>query len=233
VILTGRNVSQLTPLAEELDGEFYECDLAKPEAAAELAERYRGIDILICNAALPGSGYLDSYPIEEIDHVLDVNLRAPIVLSKILSESMVEKGSGHIVFISSMAGKVANTSSSLYSATKFGLRGFAFSLHEDLLPYGVGASVVSPGFVRDAGMFHDTKLQKLPPGVGTSSPEDVCNAVIKGIEENKLEVCVAPALVRFGGVVAGVSPSLIGFFQRQAGARKVSESIAAGQTEKR
>ena len=69
-------------------------------------------------------------------------------------------------------GRSGSPRSSLYSATKFGLRGFAFGLREDMHPNGVGVSIVSPGFVREAGMFHDAG-SKPPPGLGTTTPEKV------------------------------------------------------------
>ena len=74
---------------------------------------------------------------------------------------MIDRGHGHLVFISSLSGKVASPASSIYSATKFGLRGFALGLREDLAPHGVGVSVVLPGFIRDAGMFAEAAV-KLP-----------------------------------------------------------------------
>ena len=91
--------------------------------------------------------------------MLEVNLRAPIALARALAPAMIARGSGHIVFISSLAGKAAAPASSIYSATKFGLRGFALGLREDLRPHGVGVSVVLPGFIRDAGMFADARRQ--------------------------------------------------------------------------
>src|SRR6185312_16025798 len=105
-------------------------------------------------------------------------------------------GEGHLVFISSLAGKVGSPRSSLYNATKFGLRGFAFGLREDLHPHGVGVSIVSPGFVREAGMFHEAG-SKPPPGVGTTTPKKVAKAVAKAIRKNRNEITVAPRRQRF------------------------------------
>src|ERR1700689_1994794 len=95
--------------------------------------------------------------------------------------AMVARGPGHLVFVSSLSGKAAAPASSVYSATKFGLRGFALALRQDLRPHGVGVSLVSPGFIRGAGMFAETGL-KLPPGTGTRTPGDVGAAVIRAIE---------------------------------------------------
>ncbi len=124
------------------------------------------MDILVANAALPGSGRLESFSMEQIDRALDVNLRAPIALAHALAPAMVERGSGHLLFVSSLSGKTAAPGSSLYNATKYGLRGFAAALRAELRDSGVGVSAVFPGFIRDAGMFADSGA-KLPPGVGT------------------------------------------------------------------
>ena len=99
----------------------------------------------MANAALPASGRIDDYTAEQLDRALAVNLAAPIHLAHELIPGMRERGRGHLVFINSMAGKVASPRSALYSATKFGLRGFAFSLRQDLEGTGVGVSSVFPG----------------------------------------------------------------------------------------
>ena len=94
--------------------------------------------------------------------------------------------------MSSLAGKAAAPGTSVYAATKFGLRGFALALREDLAAKGVGVSVSCPGFIRDAGMFAESGA-KLPPYVGTKRPDDVARAVVKAIEHNRAELDVAPA----------------------------------------
>ncbi len=99
------------------------------------------------------------------------------------------------MFVSSLSGRAASARSSLYNATKFGLRGFALALRMDLRAQGVGVSLVSPGFIRDAGMFADSGAP-LPPGVGTRSPQDVARAVAEAIERNRAEVDVAPLSLR-------------------------------------
>ena len=127
------------------------------------------------------------------------------MLARALCPGDVARGRGHLVFISSLSGKAASPASSVYSATKFGLRGFALALREDLRRDGVGVSVVPPGFIRDAGMFADTGVQ-LPPGVGTHTPEQVAASMIDAIEHNRAEAVVAPALLRAGADFAAVAP---------------------------
>jgi short-subunit dehydrogenase len=145
---------------------------------------------------------------------------------------MVERGSGHLVFISSMAGKVASGGGSLYSATKFGLRGFATALHDELEGDGVGVTTVFPGFISDAGMWADTGLE-LRKGVGTRTPEQVAAAVVKGIETNKSEIDVAPLSIRAGGWGAGISQSAVQKIQRLAGSEQMAKSMADAQRVKR
>ena len=195
LLLSGRRTDVLSPLATELGARAIECDLSDPAAVDRLADEAASVDVLVANAALPASGRLTTFTQEEIDRALAVNLRAPIALARRLVDPMVARGSGHLVFVSSLSGKAASPGGSIYSATKFGLRGFALGLRQDLRPHGVGVSVVAPGFVRDAGMFHDSGA-KLPPFVGTSSPEQVADGVVKAIERNRAEVEVAPFGVR-------------------------------------
>jgi short-subunit dehydrogenase len=230
--LTGRRVDVLEPLAAEIGARAIEADLALPDAPARLLEDVGEVDVLIANAALPGSGRLDSFSVEEIDRALTVNLRAPMLLAQTLSAGMVARGSGHLVFLSSLAGKAASPGSSVYSATKFGLRGFALGLREDLASKGVGVSVVLPGFIRGAGMFHESGA-KLPPYVGTKTPDDVSRAVLKAIDENRAEIDVAPLPLRAGTVLASLAPGPIGAIQRKLGAVATSDAIGRGQTEKR
>ena len=119
--------------------------------------------MVVANAALPATGVLTELGQDEIDRILEVNLRAPITLARAIAPGMIERGRGHLVFVSSLAGKATSPASSMYSATKFGLRGFALALRMDLAPNGVGVSVVLPGFIRDAGMFADAN-DRAPEG---------------------------------------------------------------------
>jgi len=232
LVLTGRRVEILEPLAAETGARSLAVDLADAQAVERLARECADVDVLVSNAGLPGSGLLTSFSVEQIDRALAVNLRAPMVLARILSEAMVARGSGHLVFMSSLAGKVGTPRTPVYSATKFGLRGFAQSLREDLRPSGVGVSAIFPGFVRDAGMFHDTGT-KLPPGVGTVSPRDVADAVVRAIERNRGEVDVAPVGLRVGTKAAGLAPDLAATVQRKLGGQRIAEDHVSAQATKR
>lgn len=232
LILTGRRPDVLEPLATEVGGRALEADLSDRAALERLLDEAGQVDVLIANAALPASGRLDSFEIDQIDRALEVNLRAPIVLARALMPAMVQRGSGHLLFMSSLAGKVATPGSSLYNASKFGLRGFASALRAELRDSGVGVSAVFPGFIRDAGMFADTDVT-LPPGVGTRSPEDVARACIAAIEHDRGEIDVAPLPLRFGAIFAGIAPELASSVSRRMGSHEISRGIAAAQVDKR
>jgi short-subunit dehydrogenase len=232
LVLTGRRVDVLEPLATELGARALACDLADPEAVDRLADDAGDADVLIANAALPASGLITSFSQEEIDRALAVNLRAPMALARRFVEPMIARRSGHLVFISSLSGKAASPGGSVYSATKFGLRGFALGLRQDLSPHGVGVSLVLPGFIRDAGMFHDSGA-KLPPFVGTSTPEQVAAGVVRAIERNRAEVEVAPLGVRAGAIAAGLMPELVAGVQRRLGGDRISRQMSEGQRSKR
>jgi uncharacterized protein len=232
LVLTGRRSDVLEALAAETGGLTVAVDLADPVAVQGLADACADVDILVANAGLPGSGHLTSFSVEEIDRALAVNLRAPMVLARLLSERMAARRSGHIVLMSSLAGKAAPPGSSVYSATKFGLRGFGLSLREDLRPSGVGVSVVLPGFVRDAGMFHDAGT-RLPSFVRTTTPDAVAEAVLRAIEEDRGEVDVAPVALRAGTALAGMAPEAAAAVQRRLGASRIARDMHAGQVDKR
>jgi uncharacterized protein len=232
LVLTGRRTDVLEPLAAETGAKSSAVDLADRGAVDRLIEESADVDVLVANAALPASGDIFSFSAEEIDRALDVNLRVPILLARRLGERMADRGAGHIVFISSLAGKSGQARSSVYSATKFGLRGFAQGLRGDLESRNVGVSAVFPGFIRDAGMFAESGT-KLPPGVGTSTPEQVANAVVRAIQRNDFEVDVAPFSVRAMATFAGIAPGVSAKMAKRMGGDKIGEQLESGQLNKR
>ena len=232
LILSGRRVDVLEPLASELGAEVLAADLSDADAVAGLAAAAGDVDVLVANAGIPASGRLETYSVEQIDRALDVNLRAPIVLVHALTPGMAARRNGHVVFISSIAGKTATPGTALYNATKYGLRGFSLALRADLRPHGVGVSTIFPGFIRDAGMFADTDI-KLPFGVGTRSPDAVAKAVMRAVSRNRAEIDVAPLLLRAGGVVGGIAPELVARVSRVGASDDLVRSFERAQMDKR
>ena len=156
---------------------------------------------------------------EQIDRALDVNLRAPIVLAHALAPAMIgARRRAPAVHVLALGQGGAPGTSSLYSATKFGLRGFASGLRADLHASGVGVSVVFPGFIRDAGMFADAEV-KLPTGVGTRSPEDVARAVVRARSSAIAPRSMSPRLPCAPARSSPASPPDGGDGRAQAGRR--------------
>ncbi|MFF4397489.1 SDR family NAD(P)-dependent oxidoreductase [Streptomyces sp. NPDC001480] len=228
LILTGRRREALDPLAGRYGARTILADLADPEDVRRLAAEAAGTQILIANAALPSSGDVLDYTPDQIDRAFAVNLRAPAVLARLLARDMVEAGRGHICFVGSLSGMAATKSSSMYTATKFGLRGFSLSFRQDLHGTGVGVSIVQPGFVRDLGMFANTG-SPTPGGVRTVSPERVVRGVVRAVERDVAEINVAPLELKFLTKVASQFPGFSERVQRWVGAERTMDTIVAAQ----
>lgn len=232
VIVTGRRAEAVAPLAADIGARTIVADLADRAGVARCIDEAGPVDILVANAALPSSGPLLDFDTAQIDRALDVNLRAPIMMAHSMARGMVQRGRGQIVFISSISGKVASPGTSMYSGTKFGLRGFALGLREDLHGTGVGVTTILPGFIRDAGMFADTGVT-LPRGAGTRSPEEVADAVLRAVRTNPAEITVAAFEQVLGAFIGAVSPSLLSSIQRLLGGGQIAKDIGAAQAHKR
>ena len=234
LVLSSRKAEELGELVAALPRAEHRAvvsDLAEEAAALRLLEDAGDIDVLVANAGLPASGRLDGFSQEEIGRALRVNLESPVRMARELLPAWQQRGSGHFVFVSSISGFVATPRASLYAATKFGLRGFALNLREDLRGSGIGVSVITPGAIREAGMFADSGANP-PPGVGTGTPQQVASAVVRAIERDKSEISVAPmrqrALARFAMLAPELSGRVVG-----GAATKAADEIARGQANKR
>ena len=236
VVASSRKPEELAELTGSLPGSGHRSvvsDLGDEGAAEKLVAEAGDVDVLVANAGVPGTGLLEDYDGEQLARAVRVNLEAPMQLARLLSPRLRERGAGHMVFMASLAGKAAAPKSAIYSATKAGMRGLAFSLREDLWGTGVGVSVISPGFIRGAGMFHDSGAGTF--GLGTSAPEEVSGAVIRAIERNRSEIVVAPFQQRLLAWVGQRYPELAGQIgHRRLGKRvDIADRIADGQVNKR
>ena len=178
LLLTGRRAEVLEPLAAELDARALAVDLVEPSEVDRLAGEAGDVDILIANAALPATGALDTFTMEEIDRALAVNLRAPIALTHALLPGMIARGRGHLVFMSSLSGKAATPRLADVHATKFGLRGFAAGLRIDLRDQRRRRHHRDAGLHPRRGHVRRAPAPSCRRGVGTRTPEDVARATI-------------------------------------------------------
>jgi short-subunit dehydrogenase len=189
VVLAARRADLLDALASELSASGVEAfaiptdltDAAQIERLVERAlERFGKIDILVNNAGIGTPRSLVKTPPDAIRRELEVNLVGAILLTRAILPGMLERRRGAIISVASVAGHVAVEP--LYSATKFGIRGFSLALRRQLRGSGVTVSVVSPGFVKTP-MTRGTKLPM--PG-----PEIVARRIAKLVRKPKPEVIV-------------------------------------------
>jgi short-subunit dehydrogenase len=160
VVLVARRAEPLQAAAAALDPErvlTVPADVADNAALARVIEatleRFGNIDGLVNNAGAHARGKLATREAGELSNMIDINLRAPIVLSRMVLPHLRERG-GFIVNVASLAGKVPLDGAATYSATKFGLRAFSLALAEELRGSNVTVSVVSPGPI-DTGFIMD------------------------------------------------------------------------------
>ncbi len=148
-------------------------------------------DVLVNNAGIGIGGRLDHMPRERWETLMQLNLLAPIRLTNLFLTGMVERGSGHIVNISSLAGWIGAPGLSTYCASKFGLRGFGESLSADLEDTGVVVTNVYPCFSRtpilDSPQYGYEEKRAVPENL-ISEPADVVANIVKGVRKNKLHV---------------------------------------------
>jgi len=169
VALAARSAAPLQALVSELEraggrAVAVPTDVAHPQAATRLlatvADRFGGIDVLVNNAGANKRGPIERYTPEELAGVVQVNLIAPIVLTRLVLPYLRTRGRGAIVNVASIAGCIPVGHEAVYSATKFGLRAFTFALQEELEGSGITVSAVSPGPV-DTGFIMEN-LEEVP-----------------------------------------------------------------------
>jgi short-subunit dehydrogenase len=181
-------------------------------------------DLLINNAGIERYTNFHEADFDQIRSILDTNLLAAEWLTRLVLPSMVERRKGHIVNIASVAGKTAVPYNTVYSSSKHGLVGFSWSLREEMKEHGVGVSVVCPGFVSDAGMFHDWSGGSKPPALTRVVPlTKVIDKTLHAIEHDKAEVIVASGLVKVVDVLHAISPGFTTMVARRTGAYRYLE----------
>jgi short-subunit dehydrogenase len=210
VVLAGRDERRLRELAGRTGGTPVVADLAGDGGPREVADRALAacgrVDVLVNNAGVGWAGDLAAIRLEEVSRLVAVNLTAPLQLTRLLLPAMRERGRGHVVMVSSIAGCVGVGREAVYAATKAGLNAFAESLRYELAGSGVGISVVVPGVI-DTEFFarRGTPYERSRP---RPVPADrVARAVQAAVERGRAEVYV-PAWLRLPSRVHGALPAV-------------------------
>lgn len=199
VAFPGTGLQELAVAAQKqgVRAAFLAADLRIPaereRVAAWATNEVGPVDVLINNAGVEYTAEYHHLHRNQIQDVLRVNLEAPMLLSHDLLPGMLKRGRGHIVNISSLAGKSGPACQESYAATKAALVGFTFSLRATYRHKGVSASVICPGFV-ETGIYSRIKAaagRPAPAILAACAPDKVSAAVLRAIRRDKPEIIVS------------------------------------------
>jgi len=210
VILSGRNEAALATIAHDVEGTALACDLAEPGAGERLAAEALvvggQVDVLVNCAGIGLFGPAAEAKVDEVERLLRVNAIAPIELTNALLPGMLERGSGHIVNLGSIVGRVGHRGEAVYSASKAAIAIFSESLREELHGTGVSVSLISPGavdtpFFARRGAPYD---RRWPAPVGA---ERIAAAIVAAVGGDRAETFV-PRWLAIAVRVRNLAPSL-------------------------
>jgi short-subunit dehydrogenase len=191
--------------------QIFLADLSNPNECenliSEVNENFGNIDILINNAGVETEGSYVSLPWKAIHETIEINLSSPMYLSRLVLPKMISNKSGHLVNISSIGGKCGAPYAAAYCATKAGLAEWSQAIRLELEGTGVKVSTIFPGYITELGMFAKFGIAA-PKMVGSCTPAQVSNAVIRAIENNSIDVIVNSVPVRIMFAIRELFPSL-------------------------
>ena len=240
LVLTARSAEALEELRQEVEALAIPADVSDKADLQALVVRaiseFGSIDLLVNNAGmLLTLAYHKVFP-QEIDDLIRVNLAGPMFLSWLVLPGMLERGSGHIVNVASLAGKYGPAYNELYSSTKAALIAFTQSFRASYRESGVSASAVCPGFV-ETGMYARSRKHGLraPRVLGSTTPEAVAAAVVRAVKKDQPEIILNPGPIRLILALPTLMPGIAEWARRQIGAdtlyRKAAEIRAQRRAE--
>lgn len=182
VVLASRSEFELSAVSEEITKQNGEAlavstDLTRDDEMERLVNRalehWGSIDYLINNAGWGRTAPVIKAKVEDWDRTLQVNLRAPMILSQLVLPTLIEKGEGAIINIGSISARAGQANTAAYSASKSGLISFTESLYEEVREYGIKVAVILPGFV-DTALIPPTRRLDRSKMI---RPEDIAQTV--------------------------------------------------------
>lgn len=216
LILTDIDENKLKEIAEKIIGgikntsgkiiKIIGADISTDEGCNLLyrksMEVTKNFDYLIFNAGMLLYGDFQDVPKEKWETLMAVNLLAPMRLTYLYLPSLLEQKNSHLVFISSIAGVVGTTQSVSYSASKFGLRGFAISLAEEVKKKGIDVTVVYPFWINTPLLkmqAYGTETPKTLRYFYIYTPEKIVNIILKSVKKRKRQVFpgIIPKIINF------------------------------------
>jgi short-subunit dehydrogenase len=187
LMLVARNKRNLDAIAEELRSktkvEVFAMDVSDAEACVDLFKKaafeFGSVDVLVNNAGYHKRGLVEEIDPTELGKMIDVNLKAPLILSRIALPYLRESGSGAIINVGSLAGRAPIPGSASYAASKAGLRSFTYALGMELADSNIKLAVVSPGPIDTGFIMADIDATSdLTFSQPISTAEDVAQAVL-------------------------------------------------------
>jgi 3-oxoacyl-[acyl-carrier protein] reductase len=188
VVAVARTRNELDRLAVEITAangfcEAVEADVSNPadarRMAAQAVERFGRIDALVNNAGVGGPvSSVEETPVQEWQRTLEVNLTGPFLCSQAVLGTMKEQRGGHIIMISSGAGKQGYPNMAAYCASKFGLHGLAQSLAAEVGDLNIRVSTILPGSIAETNFSGQRKGWMPRPGAKYLRPEDIADAIL-------------------------------------------------------
>jgi uncharacterized protein len=220
VALVARRVDRLETLAEEIrkrggDALVLPCDVGDREqvltAAGKVIERFGGVDLLVNNAGYGHHRPFLRWDLEDMERMMRINYFGALYWTKALLGQMVERRRGWLVFVASVAGKLAVPEESAYAASKFAMVGLAESLSYEVEEAGVQVLTVCPGTIRTE-FFDQEALERMAPVARRmmTETEPLVDAIIKALAAGRYEITF-PGRVTAGYIVRAIAP---GFMRR-------------------
>ena len=201
LVLVARSKRNLERIAEELRSktrvEIIAMDVADADACANIYKKaefeFGSVNVLVNNAGYHERGPVDSVSTDDLAAMIDVNLKAPILLSKLAVRYLKKAGGGAIINVASLAGRTPVPGAATYSATKFGLRAFTFAMGEELRGSNIKLAAVSPGPI-DTGfiMSNIDVVTDITFSQPMSTAEEVAQEILNLVGNNKRERSMPP-----------------------------------------
>ena len=208
-------------------------DLGEPDECARTAEHARhelgSVDVLVNNAGVELSQPYHQLAEQQLRHIVAVNLVAPMLLTRLLLPGMLERRQGHIVNMSSLAGKSGPAYQEPYAATKAALTAFTFSLRATYRGTGVSASVICPAFV-EAGIYTRLKQRSgatAPAALAGCPPTRVADAVLRALRRDVPEIIVNRWPLGLALALSTWSPRFGAWLTRVLGVNEFFRRVAA------
>ena len=220
VYATGRNEGSLQSL-QELGAEVFKADLRNPLDLQAVLDALPILDVAILNAGL---GIFDSFydlSEEDINTMFETNVRAPIMLARTISKKMIPQNKGHIIIVSSQAGKVATKKASIYASSKHAMAGFINGARLELADHNIHMTGIYPGPIDTPFLQKADATNAYRQAVKTFliDPDVVAKATVKAIEKPVREINL-PKVMGISSKLYALAPAIVefvgkGFFNKK------------------